>query len=205
MEEFRESLAAEAQHELDELIRDWMAKREYSRRLMIRYLDSQSYQVLLSNMRRMFASLESPPSDAASVGDVAPRLLYLDWHIVRAYGRILKGSPIELLHALRIDCKRLRYALEFFAEILPAQLIMAIPKIVALQDHLGEMRDATIAIEMIDAFGARKEATGLAGIQAYRHACQTEMTRRIETFPRAWRRFSRARIKKQLDYLLEQD
>ena len=205
VKEFRGNLAVEAQQELDEFIRDWMAKREYSRRLMIRYLDSQSYQVLLSNMRRMFASLECDQSGSASVGDVSPRLLYLDWCIVRAYGHILKGSPVELLHALRIDCKRLRYALEFFAEILPPQLIMAIPEVVALQDHLGEMRDATIAVEMIDSFGARRDTTSLAGIQAYRHACQTEMTRRLETFPRAWRRFSRIGIEKHLDDLLEQD
>jgi CHAD domain-containing protein len=53
-------------------------------------------------------------------------------------------TGVEDLHRLRIRAKRLRYALEFFAEIYP-QLLPAAMATKALQDVLGEHQDARTA------------------------------------------------------------
>ena len=64
-----------------------------------------------------------------------------------AYGPSLHGAPIETLHTVRIDCKRLRYALEFLRETLSPQAEAAIEDFKHAQDHLGEMNDAYVAGE----------------------------------------------------------
>jgi CHAD domain-containing protein len=49
------------------------------------------------------------------------------------------------LHALRIACKRMRYTLEFFQEVLGPSTKELIAEIVTLQDHLGDLQDAVVA------------------------------------------------------------
>jgi CHAD domain-containing protein len=199
------TLPAEQQGDLDDLLADWDARRTAGRRLLLRYLDSQSYQVLLANMRRLIESLEAlaEQDHSPSVQEVAPRLLYLDWSIVRAFGHVLPHAPIELLHALRIACKRLRYALEFFAEVLPYRLLSAIPEVITLQDHLGDMRDWAVAAEMSGEFLAHHpESPSRAGAQAYRDLCQNEMVALRESFPAAWKRFAQVKLAGHLDAMM---
>lgn len=45
----------------------------------------------------------------------------------------------ETLHALRIECKYLRYTLEFFQEVLDHSVAALIRQVIAVQDHLGEI------------------------------------------------------------------
>lgn len=182
------------EHNLDPLLETWRARRGADRRRLLRYLDGRTYQLLLRDLRSFVEDLlASPPAETEreTVSHIAPRFLYIDWQIVRAYRAVLEDAPIELLHTLRIDCKRLRYGLEFFAEILPDEVVALIPEVVALQDHLGEMHDAAVAAEMVAAFlERRKKAAALTGVQAYRAACEAEMHARYTSFPEVWERFS---------------
>jgi CHAD domain-containing protein len=109
----------------------------------------------------------------------ARRLIYLDWHVVRAYEAVLDNAPIELLHTLRIDCKRLRYAFEFTAEVLPPEVRRIIPEVVAMQDHLGALHDAIVAAHRLDRMMAEAgDAPEWAGGRAYRDALRAR--------PNAW-------------------
>ena len=199
--------AASFQGTLEPLLRTLRRRRAVARRQLLRYLDSRAYEVLLRDLQGLVAALSaSPPAEKKRerVLYIAPRLLYVDYGNVRAYRAVVVDAPIPLLHALRIDCKRLRYALEFFAEILPQEVVETIPTVVALQDHLGEMHDAAIVVETIDALLAkRKYPQRLVGVLAYREACDTEMRQRLRTFPKAWRRFIRQRLHKHLEKLVQ--
>ena len=65
--------------------------------------------------------------------------------IVRDGNTILKHTEDELLHALRIECKKLRYLLEFFANIFPPEEIARmIKQLKRLQDNLGEFTDLSV-------------------------------------------------------------
>ena len=178
----------------------WSATRSTARRRMLRYLNGQSYRALVATFQRMQVELLARPATAArseTVAYLAPRLIHIHWGFVAAYDAVLENAPIELLHALRIECKRLRYGLEFFGEILPRKVVAAIPDVTAAQDHLGEMHDAAVAIEMIDAFLARRrDAAVLEGVVAYREACREEMWRRLRTFPKVWRRLTKPKMRK---------
>jgi CHAD domain-containing protein len=184
--------------DLEPLLRRWRAQRERYRRRMLRYLDGRTYARFVQTMRDLLDALVTADgwaSEEKAVSQVAPRFLYVAWRVVSAYDAVLQNAPIELLHALRIDSKRLRYGLEFMSDVLPQSVVALIPEVVALQDHLGEMHDAAVAVEMIDATLEGHTSRRYAGLRAYRQACEDEMNHRLETFPELWRRFSRPRVR----------
>lgn len=50
----------------------------------------------------------------------------------------------DTLHQLRIKCKKLRYAAEFFAPLYPKEMKNYIRHLTALQDQLGSLHDTTV-------------------------------------------------------------
>jgi CHAD domain-containing protein len=96
--------------------------------------------------------LHAPTTDRSAVNAAMPVLALSSRRIYRRYRRIIKRGrqlvePVddEELHALRIECKKLRYLLEFFASLYPPkrlnQLIYELRK---LQDNLGEFNDLSV-------------------------------------------------------------
>src|SRR5690606_3507983 len=81
------------------------------------------------------------------VRHVAPVAIYERLAAVRAYDEwvTIPSPPVARLHALRIVCKRLRYAVEFFREALGPEAKILINQVVGMQDHLGELQDAVVA------------------------------------------------------------
>ncbi len=70
--------------------------------------------------------------------------------VIRDGDYILTHTQDELLHALRIECKKLRYLMEFFASLFPrkkmARLIKQLKK---LQDNLGDFNDLSVQQEYL--------------------------------------------------------
>lgn len=65
--------------------------------------------------------------------------------VFRDGNRILADAQDEYVHALRIDCKKLRYAMEFFARLLPAKAFnKLIGQLKILQNDLGEFNDLSV-------------------------------------------------------------
>ncbi|MBC7236488.1 MAG: CHAD domain-containing protein [Chloroflexi bacterium] len=213
---FASGLPGEQAKTLQPLWRSLRARRRTPRRRLRSFLRSRSYLTLIEEMDSLLARLEREAQTADtvhSVSNVAPRLAYLSWERVLAYDSVLKGAPIELLHALRIDCKQLRYALEFLASVLPEDIVALIPDTKGMQDHLGELHDAAVAIEMLDAFLATAEVPGeimeqkpsgdeLEGVRMYRAECERVLLERLETFPELWKRLTRKRIRRQFRSLV---
>ena len=125
------------------------ARREIARRRMLNALDSRRYEVVVE---RFAAVLRRGPPRLFAAGRVpilavAPDLLEKRYRRLRKLGdRIGLGSPPEDYHALRIEGKRLRYALEFVGPIYGQQAIDFSRRVTALQDVLGLHQDAETAI-----------------------------------------------------------
>ncbi len=65
--------------------------------------------------------------------------------IVKAGNRVIENTEDEMLHALRIECKELRYLMEFFSSLFPRKKINAlIEQMKKLQDNLGEFNDICV-------------------------------------------------------------
>ena len=66
---------------------------------------------------------------------------------MRAYGPVIPWADLPTLHALRVDAKRLRYAIEFLAPVLGPRHELLVERLVALQDHLGALNDAVTTVD----------------------------------------------------------
>jgi len=65
------------------------------------------------------------------------------------------------MHALRIECKKLRYLIEFFAGLFPANEIALLSRYLKkLQDNLGEFNDLCIQQEYLLSLAAELPGEG---------------------------------------------
>ena len=73
---------------------------------------------------------------------------------VRRDGRGLRHLPIPALHELRKDCKRLRYAAEFFQPLFPDKAARRFVRhLAALQEALGLLNDGAAAAGLLAQLG----------------------------------------------------
>jgi CHAD domain-containing protein len=113
---------------------------------------------------------------------------------VRAFERLLPGAPLLTYHALRIHCKGLRYALEFFRDLLGDEAPALIKQVTGMQDLLGELQDAHVAEALLDGFlrdhrkAARKRPAeiSLAGVEAYLEFQLARQAELVAAFPAPW-------------------
>ena len=197
---YRDSLPHEQLHTLDALLAACDERRDRARTQMLFYLDSERYLRFITQMGHFVATpgagIASPPAGKPTpflVQHVAPRLIYTRYEEVRAYGPHMVGASLELLHALRVDFKRLRYALEFFSPVLGAQARPVIDETKIIQDHLGDLNDAAVAIRLLDELGLHAP-----GVLEYRHFRLAEMNHLRQNWPAAWARFERPEIRHHL-------
>ena len=80
----------------------------------------------------------------------AAKRLRRRWGRIKALQRGLKSSEVGRYHQLRIEFKKLRYALEFFAPLLPRKrLAVCLPMLARIQDLLGILNDQASALSFI--------------------------------------------------------
>lgn len=197
--------------ELDPLLSNWQAEREQARGKMLKLLESRRYAQFLQQFGEF---LETPGAgvkeeqdggpSANRVFQAVPHLIYQRDSVVRGYADILEDAPLDTLHALRIDIKRFRYALEFFEEVLDQSARMVIKQAVTLQDHLGDLHDADVAckllIEFLDQWREteRRDLVNIDGITHYLVTKQSELRSLVETFPTAWEEFNSLEVRANL-------
>jgi len=195
------SAPSEGSDSLEPLLADWRTRREVARRQMLEYLDSAAYRQFVSGFKGFLATPGAGALPIAAgepvphqVRHVAPRLIYTRYEAVRAYEPILEGAPLTTYHRLRIDFKGLRYALEFFRDVLGPEAPDVIKTVVTLQDLLGALQDAYVAEGLLKEFleeqrTRRKKkaaATSFAGIEGYLAAQRAVQQELLVKFPALW-------------------
>jgi CHAD domain-containing protein len=88
--------------------------------------------------------------------DLARQRIYKRYRRVIKRGRhIVKDRNEDQMHALRIDCKKLRYLLEFFRDLFPGKPMKRLIKYLAqLQNNLGEFHDLAVQEDYLQAIAA---------------------------------------------------
>lgn len=207
---------AHPEHDLAPLYEAWEVRLDDARDALIQYLDGGKFGRFVSDFH---AFLVTPGRGARTVGQdgsiaayqvrhVAPRLIYKHFERVRAYELAMKQPAVATLHALRIDFKRLRYTLEFFEEVLGPEAKDVIKEVKVMQDHLGDLNDAEVAIGVLNDFTAAHEAEfsgiprfmrpDIGGVYAYLEAKHDEHDRLRTTAPEAFGTFLRPEIRRSL-------
>jgi len=205
------TLPEEERSSLDPLLTDWKGQREAKRTQMLEYLDGRRYERFVRDFGEFVvtegAGALPVPADKPvpnQVSHLVPSLIYNRYQVVRGYETALDGAPIETLHALRIDCKRLRYSLEFFREVLGPEVEDTIKEVVIMQDHLGDLNDADVACSLLVGFlagwvrAAQRERINVSGVTRYLVAKQNDLRELIESFPEAWHNFNRPDVRRNL-------
>ncbi len=179
------------------LVRAWSDDREVARQLLIRELDSPAYTRLVDEYRIFVtaegAAVRSSASPVAPhrVRDTAGSRIWLAYEQVRGYESVLRWADIETIHQLRIASKWLRYTLEFFREALGPEVDQLVPRVVALQDHLGWLHDADVTIGLTRQFlvsnAGRLSATETEVIAAYLRGRERELEHLRRTIGAPWR------------------
>jgi CHAD domain-containing protein len=182
------------------LVAAWRDEREAARIVLLRELDSPDYVRLVEDYRAFVATegeaalAPASPVSPHRVRDTAASRIWLAYEQVRAYEAVLRWADIETVHQLRIAAKWLRYTLEFFREALGPEVDLVIPRVVALQDHLGWLHDADVTIALTRQFlvanagSLSREPTQVIG--AYLAVKERELARLRRTMTGPWRAVS---------------
>jgi len=157
MPEWREGFTPEQVAAVDAIEAILRSRREAARKRMLAVLDSRRYDLFAL---RFTAALRRGAPKSFLAGNepilgVAPGLVERRYkRLARDGGRIHRHSPPEDYHALRIESKKLRYALEFVGPIYGKPAITFSKRVTDLQDVLGLHQDAYVAMAMLHELAA---------------------------------------------------
>ena len=130
------------------------------------------------------------------VREVAPLVITEKFEAVIQQGRKVLANPeLKQFHRLRIQMKRLRYAVEFMAPAYDGALDPFIERTVEIQDCLGELQDTVFTGEfvefLLDDWKGKLEHPDLLFILGEIYQLQAEIAGdRRERFGRIWEHFS---------------
>ena len=184
-------------------------EREAARAPLLAGLDSDRYRGFKERFGEFLLSpwlFAKCPGYGAAVADFVPALMSKRLKRVRSYRELIDNATAEDLHALRIDCKRLRYAAEFVRHCYPRSLQGWVGKVVEVQTALGEIHDRDVRVPALQAMADRQRhssslAAGFDGLIG------RELTKRqdyLETFHELWPRVSSKKFRKQLQSILSE-
>lgn len=162
----RKKSAGDLQTTLDE----WIAKRATAHAELIKWLDSKQYAEFVTDFLHFcrkpnagVVDLWPAPGEEITpfqLRHVAPTMLLSNFASVRAYQvwfDMADEVPVETLHRLRIECKYLRYNLEFMLSLLGPEGGEIVALLRKLQDDLGDLNDAVVSSQMITDGGDASE------------------------------------------------
>jgi CHAD domain-containing protein len=196
LDAYREPLGPAERRALEPLAADWKRRRDTARVALMKELDSDGYRTFVEGLR---AFVDTPGAGAARVEpttphrvrDTAGSRVWAAYEGVRAFEPILRWADVPTLHELRIRGKWLRYSLEFIREALGPETPLLIRRVVALQDHLGLMNDADVAVAAARGFlvgrAARLSEEESAAIGRYLMSREREVARTRSTVGTPWR------------------
>jgi len=152
---YKAMLPAVLRGDIDPLFRHLRKKRANAFQQVRRGLKSKKYEKIMKDWETF---LNKPPPDSATapnaelpVIDLARRRIYKKYRgIVKTGSKILANTEDKMLHILRIECKKLRYLMEFFASLFPRKKVNTlIGQLKNLQDNLGDFNDLCVQQEYL--------------------------------------------------------
>ena len=137
---------------LDPFFMDLEKERENELGKFVEVLRSDFYRQLVSDWDAFLVSDAAHEAVRTPINAEEPVITLARRFIWRRYKKIMKdgakmdnNSPDEKLHRLRIQCKKLRYLMEFFASLFPTDEITLLTKqLKQFQDNLGEFNDLSV-------------------------------------------------------------
>jgi len=152
------SMVPDAVHEgLRLMFGEFTCERQQQFQHVVNMLQSSSYAQALEQLVRQFREQEALEPGARAGTPTLPFARRLIWKrynkVCKIARRIDAETPDEQLHNLRIQCKKLRYLMEFFAPLFPKNSIKRLIKALKrLQDTLGRFNDFSVQQRSLQTF-----------------------------------------------------
>ncbi|ANM29958.1 hypothetical protein ABI59_10815 [Acidobacteria bacterium Mor1] len=144
--DYRRSLPAAVRPHLAPLETLLEERRQREQRSLRRKLRSRRFREEMAWWEQVLAD-PAATAEAANtpIGELAGQRTLRRFERVMRRGAKARASRPQSLHDLRIDCKKLRYLLEFFAALYdPEHLKPAVRALKRLQDNLGRFNDLEV-------------------------------------------------------------
>ena len=141
--------------DIDPLFDHLRKKRFKALEKVIRGLKTKKYAKIMQDWE---AFLDKGPQNSVSasnaevpVTELARKRIFKKYrNVVKIGSQILENTEDEMLHVLRIHCKKLRYLMEFFSSLFPPKKInRLIAQLKKLQDNLGDYNDLCVQREYL--------------------------------------------------------
>ena len=141
--------------DIDPLFNYLRSKRSRALKQVVRSFGSDKYRQIIQDWEKF---LNEPQKDAPktsnaefSILTLAQKRIYKQYRsIVDSINQILEDIDDKKLHALRIECKKLRYLMEFFSSLFsPKKMNNLIEQLKKLQNKLGNLNDLFIQQEYL--------------------------------------------------------
>ena len=121
---------------------------------------------------------------------------------MRAYDQVLGDASDETLHALRIEFKRLRYAVSIFTDVLGTGIDDFIAELKTIQDHLGDLHDIGASEEHLsdiaNSLDPETQAEALYALQQYVDQMEQKRAELRAGVGEVWRHFNTKTVQRQL-------
>ena len=174
-------------------------KRDAAREAMAEWFDSSEHADAIAGFAKFTRSAgkglrqsvaQMTPPAPLQVRHVMPGIIIERFAHIRAYEPLFEGeasaSPAQM-HALRIECKYLRYSLEFSRRLLGAEGEAIIAQLKLMQDHLGAFNDTHVESDRL--LGWQKDGLDEQLIHARLQNLADTAARLQNEFPAAYRAF----------------
>jgi len=171
------------------------ADRRAAASTLVRKVEARGHPNLLSELVAFVegATVAPGPDDGDTptrlTRDRAASAIWERYEAVRAFGPVVDAADLSTLHALRIEAKRARYALEYFGETSGADWARRAKRLARLQDFLGEHQDTVMLLRRLQKYAetvpARDRELTLSVGSAMGHLERAGRMRRSD-LRRAW-------------------
>ena len=199
---------------LTDLKQYWIDERETARLNLNLKFDEDQYQEFLINFTRFtetsFLGVKKKileETKPLNVRSTMPSLINSHFVRVQGIGYGVEHKSFAKLHKLRIEIKKLRYTLEFFFEILGNTSKQLVEHLKQIQDHLGKLNDAVVAVKMVEEFNDYLNRNSLADERKannkYLQYKLAERNRLQHGFPDVWYQFKISAFEDDLRSSLE--
>ncbi len=153
------------------LFRSLKVKRANEFKKVAAAMNGSEYEQILTFLENF---VKQAPDDALAAEnalvpaiDTAKSVIHKRYRkIIKSGGEITHVTPDSKLHRLRINCKKLRYLLEFFSSLFPPDEIKALIKqLKKLQDNLGTFNDLSVQQTFLYTYLQNMRSTSTASLQ----------------------------------------
>ncbi|MDZ4764281.1 MAG: CHAD domain-containing protein [Chloroflexota bacterium] len=184
-------------------------ERQLARLELVHALDRGEYRRFVADfgtfLQTAGAGVKAMPDDTTpvQVRHVLPTLIYSHVGAVRAFDTALAKAISEndqnTLHLLRIEFKRLRYAISMFEQVLGASVETFIDELKKIQDHLGDLQDIYTAAIRLNEFKAEiDDPDASALIDRYIADGTADAEQKRAAFAEVWKRFNARVVQRML-------